>query len=65
MVTVTLPVEPAPTTAVIWVGETTEKLAASVPPNLTSVPVKLVPVITTVMPVLADVGVKEVMVGAW
>ena len=39
--------------------------AASVPPNLTSVPVKLVPVITTVAPVLPVLGLKSVMAGRW
>ena len=64
VVTVTFPVDPEPTTALIWVAESTVKLAASVPPNLTVVPVKLVPVMVTVVPVLPEVGVKEVMVGA-
>ena len=51
VVTVTLPVDPLPTVAVIWVEESTVKLAASVPPNLTAVAsVKLVPVMVTDVP---------------
>ena len=39
--------------------------AALTPPNRTIVaPVKLVPVIVTVAPAIAEVGVKEVIVGA-
>jgi len=64
VVTVTFPVAPSPTMAVIWVSESTVKLAASVPPNLTSVPVKLVPVMVTSVPVPPDVGLNDVMVGA-
>ena len=49
VVTLTLPVAPVPTTAVIVVALTTVNEAAAVPPNLTAVaPVKLVPVIVTV-----------------
>src|SRR5882757_9578576 len=56
---VTLPVAPEPTTAVIVVGDTTEKEAAGIPPKLTPVvPVKLLPVIVTVAPDLAEAGVK-------
>ncbi len=48
--TLTVPV-PAAVTAVIWVAELTVKLAAGVAPNLTAVaPVKLVPVMTTLVP---------------
>ena len=65
VVTVTFPVEPFPTTAVICVIESTVKLAAFVPPNFTSVPVKPVPVILTDVPGPPDVGAKEVMVGVW
>lgn len=48
----TLPVAPLlPTTADISVEETTEKVSAGIPPNLTSVaPVKFFPVIFTVVP---------------
>ena len=65
VVTDTLPVVPLATTAVMLVALTTESEVAVVPPKLTIVaPVKLVPVIVTVAPVAAEVGVKEVMVGA-
>ena len=48
VVTLTLPVAPVPTTAVIVVALTTVNEAAAVPPKLTAVaPVKLVPVIVT------------------
>ena len=66
VVTDTLPVEPPPAiTAVMLVELFTTNEADAVPPKLTAVaPVKLVPVIVTVAPVNADVGVNEVMVGA-
>jgi hypothetical protein len=65
LVTLMLPVVPAPTTAVIVVAEVTVKEAAAVPPKLTAVaPVKLVPVRVTVEPLIAEVGVKLVTVGA-
>jgi hypothetical protein len=64
-VTVTEPVDPVPTTAVICVAELTVKLAAAVPPKLTALAfVKLVPVIVTDAPAAAVTGVKEVIVGA-
>ena len=64
-VTLTLPDAPAPTTAVIVVAFTTVNDDAAVPPKLTAVvPAKFVPVIVTVVPVAAVVGVKEMMVGA-
>jgi len=64
VVTDTLPEAPLPTTAEILVGESTEKEAALILPKLTAVaPVKLVPVMVTVAPLVADVGVKEVIVG--
>ena len=64
-VTLTLPVVPLAITAVMLVALTTLKEVAFVPPKLTAdAPVKLVPVIVTVVPLPADVGVKEVMVGA-
>jgi hypothetical protein len=63
--TFTSPVAPVPTTAVILVALTTVKEVAAVPPKLTEVaPVKLVPVMVTVSPDLAEVGVNDVMVGA-
>jgi len=65
VVTLTLPEVPAATTAVMLVAETTLNDVAAVPPKLTAVaPVKLVPVIVTVAPIAALVGVKEVIVGA-
>ena len=48
VVTLTLPVAPAPTTAVILVALTTVNEVATVPPKLTAVaPVKFVPVMLT------------------
>ena len=65
VVTETLPEEPLPTTAVIEVALTTVNEVAAVPPNVTAVaPVKLVPVIVTVTPAAAAVGVNDVIVGA-
>jgi len=65
VVTLTLPEVPAATTAVMLVAETTLNDVAAVPPKLTAVaPVKLVPVIVTVAPIAALVGVKELIVGA-
>lgn len=50
-VTFTAPAEPAGDSAVIDVAETTVKLFAAAEPNLTALaPVKLVPVIVTVVP---------------
>jgi len=47
------------------VADTTVKDVAAVPPKLTEVaPVKLMPVTVTVAPVAAEVGAKEVIVGA-
>ena len=64
VVTLTLPLVPAATTAVILVAETTLKEAAAVPPKLTAVvPRKLTPVMVTVVPVAALVGLKEVITG--
>ena len=64
VVTRTFPVAPAPTTAVILVALTTVNEVAAVPPKLTPVaPVKFVPVIVTVCPVPADVGLKDAIVG--
>ena len=54
---------PAGTTAVIWVALFTVTEVAATPLNLTEVaPVKLVPVITTVVPAPPEVGVKLLMV---
>jgi uncharacterized MnhB-related membrane protein len=65
VVTDIVPVAPFPTTAVMLVALTTVKEVAAVPPKLTAVaPVKSVPVMVTVSPVAADVGVNEAMVGA-
>ena len=65
VVTEIAPDVPLATTAVMLVELTKLKDVATVPPKLTDVtPVKLVPVMVTVAPVPADVGVKEVMVGA-
>lgn len=65
VVTDTLPVVPAATTAVTLVGETTVNDVAAVPPKLTAVaPVRFVPVIVTVAPVPALVGVNDVITGA-
>ena len=65
VVTVIWPVEPVPTMAVIRVTESTVKLRAFVPPNMTAVaPAKSVPVMVTCVPGGPDVGVKPVMTGA-
>jgi len=64
VVTPTTPLEPLPTIAVIWVAEFTVKLCAAVPPKLTAVaPIKLVPVITTEVPLPQEVGEKELIIG--
>jgi hypothetical protein len=58
------PVDPVPTTASIEVGVVTVKEAAAVPPKLTRVaPVKFIPVMVTVAPLPALVGVNEEIVG--
>jgi hypothetical protein len=64
-VTVIRPVvAPEGTTAVILVDETTLKLLAAVPLNLTDVvPVKFVPSIVTVVPLVPLVGENDVIVG--
>jgi hypothetical protein len=55
---------PFGTAAVICVADTTANWAALVP-NFTAVaPLKFVPVIVTVLPVIADVGENELTVGA-
>lgn len=64
MVTLTEPEGPEGATAVILVGETTIKELAATPAKLTDVTlIKLVPVMVTVVPAVADVGVKDVIVG--
>lgn len=64
VVTLTLPEEPPATVAVIEVELFTEYEVAAVPPKLTAVaPLKLVPVMVTVVPLPPVVGVNEVMVG--
>ncbi len=63
--TLTLPEEPAPITALMVFAFTTEKERAGVPPKLTAVaPVKPEPVMTTEALVVALVGAKLVMAGA-
>lgn len=64
VVTLTRPVAPAATLAVIWVNDTTVTPVAGTPPKVTVAgAVKPVPVIVIVMPVPALVGVKLVIVG--
>ena len=64
MVTLTDPEDPSPTSAVILVEEFILKLAAGVLPKCTEVTlVKLAPLMVTVSPLLAEVGLKEVMEG--
>ena len=64
VVTFTSPDAPEPTTAVSVVASSTVKDAAFVSPKLTAVvPVRLVPVIVMVAPVLACVGENEAIVG--
>ena len=51
-------------TTLIVVGDTTvTELATVYPISTTGVPVKLVPVIVTVVPIGPDAGEKEVIVG--
>jgi hypothetical protein len=65
VVTITEPDLPAPTTAFICVAEVTLNDFAGVPPNVTLVaPVKLTPLIVTVPPFDAVVGVNEFITGA-
>jgi hypothetical protein len=62
--TLMLPDVPFATVAIILVADTTLKDVASVPPNLTPVvPVKLFPVMDTVVPSPPDFGVKDVIAG--
>ena len=65
VVTETVPEAPEATVALMLVALTTVKVLAAVPPKLTAVaPVKFVPVRLTTCPVLPDVGVNDVIVGA-
>jgi hypothetical protein len=62
--TLTEPVVPAPTVALIRVASTTVNAVAGVPPKETALaPIKLVPTIDITCPVLADAGLKLVIVG--
>ena len=63
--TVTLPeLVPVATVAVMLVAEFTVNDAAATPPKLTAVvPVKLVPVIVTIVPAVPLTGVKEIIEG--
>lgn len=64
VVTLTLPEEPSPTTADISVGETTVNELAGVFPKLTAVASEnFVPVITTVVPLIAEAGKNDFIVG--
>lgn len=66
VVTAIVPVEaPVGTVAVILVALTTEYVVAAIPLNLTAVaPVKFVPVMVTVAPIVELLGVNELIVGA-
>ena len=60
----TKPLLPGPTTAVMVLLLTKEKDDAAVPPKLTEVkPVKLLPLMVTVVPLGAISGLKEVITG--
>ena len=60
----TLPLAPVPTMAVIPFEESMVNDFAATPPKLTAVaPVKLVPIIFMLVPLVPELGVKEVMVG--
>ena len=64
VVTLTLPLVPPATTAVIVESLTTINEVAIVPPKLTEeAPVKLAPLIVTVVPVLAVDGANELILG--
>ena len=64
VVTLIIPLEPLPTMAIILVGETTVKPRAAVPPKLTAVvPIRLLPVIKTDVPLPPEAGKKETIVG--
>jgi hypothetical protein len=58
------PLAPVPTIAVIFVSLTKAKEEAATPPKETAVtPVNFVPLIVISVPVVPDLGEKEVMVG--
>ena len=62
--TLTVPDVPLPTTALMLVAEFTTNEAAEVPPKLTAVvPVKLLPMMDTLLPAAAEVGEKELIIG--
>jgi len=64
VVTLTFPVAPVPTMAVIFVGLTIVNEVAATPPKLTDVvPEKLLPMIEIVVFLPAEAGVNEVIVG--
>ena len=64
VVTVTFPVFPLPTTALIWVEDTTVKELAGIPPKLTPVALlKKLPVMLMTDPAVAEDGLNELMVG--
>jgi hypothetical protein len=64
-VTLILPlVAAAGVVALIWVGESTVNVAVAAPNLTADTPVKLVPVILTLVPTPPLVGVKDVIVGA-
>jgi hypothetical protein len=64
VVTLTLPVEPVPTTAVTVVELITLNDGATAPPKLTAVTkVRFSPKIVTIVPLPADVGVNELITG--
>jgi hypothetical protein len=63
-VTETNPEPPFPTTAVIVVAFTTVKELAGMPPKLTEVvPVKIFPLMVTVLPLVALAGEKLLIIG--
>jgi hypothetical protein len=60
-----LPDEPFATVAINVVDDNALNEATAVPPKVTDViPVKFIPVTVKVAPVVAEVGVKELIVGA-
>ncbi len=65
VVTLSVPVAPLATAAVMVVALVTVKVAAAVPPKATAVaPVKLAPLMVTTVPAPPLLGVNEVIVGA-
>ena len=64
VVTLTMPVAPVLTTALMDVAEVMVNEAAGTPPKLTAeVPFRLVPVIVTLVPAFPEAGEKDVIVG--